>query len=127
MPSISHLHCDRSELTAHRQQLAAFEPDAAIDCRALTRADVETALAALPAGIRLVLISSMDVYRAFGAAIEGRETDPVPLDEDSPMRAERYPYRGKAPDRYHYDNLDIDDLSLPARPTSLPPPIVYPP
>ncbi len=109
MPSVSHLHCDRSELTAHSQELAAFEPDAAIDCRALTRADAETALAALPAGIRLAVISSMDVYRAFGAVIEGQETDPVPIDEDSPVRSERYPYRDKSPDRYDYDKLDVED------------------
>ena len=127
MPSISHLHCDRSALTAHRQELAAFEPGAAIDCRALTRADAETALAALPAGIRLVVISSMDVYRAFGAAIEGQETDPVPLDEDSPVRSERYPYRDKSPDRYDYDKLDVEDVYLPLGATSLRLPMVYGP
>ncbi len=127
MPSISHLHCDRLELTAHRQELAAFEPDAAIDCRALTRADAETALTALPAGIRLVVISSMDVYRAFGAAIEGQETDPVPLDEDSPVRSERYPYCDKSPDRYDYDKLDVEDVYLPRGATSLRLPMVYGP
>jgi len=127
MPSVSHLHCDRSELTAHRQELAAFEPEAAIDCRALSRADAETALAALPAGIRLVAISSMDVYRAFGAAIEGQETDPVPLDEESSVRSERYPYRGKSPDRYDYDKLDVEDVYLPRGATSLRLPMVYGP
>jgi len=127
MPSVSHLHCDRSELTAHSQELAAFEPDAAIDCRALTRADAETALAALPAGIRLAVISSMDVYRAFGAVIEGQETDPVPIDEDSPVRSERYPYRDKSPDRYDYDKLDVEDIYLPHGATSLRLPMVYGP
>src|SRR6266851_71032 len=127
MPPVSHLHCDRSELPARRSELAAFGPHAAIDCRALTRADAETALAALPAGIRLVVISSMDVYRAFGAAIEGQETDPVPLDEDSPVRSERYPYRDKSPDRYHYDKLDVEDVYLPRDATSLRLPMVYGP
>jgi nucleoside-diphosphate-sugar epimerase len=122
-----HLHCDRSDLIAHRAELAALEPDAAVDCRALTRADAETALAALPAGIRLVVISSMDVYRAFGAAIEGQETDPVPLDEDSPVRSDRYPYRGKAPDRHDYDKLDVEDVYLPSGATSLRLPMVYGP
>src|SRR5260370_18651085 len=127
MPPISHLHCDRSELTAPRQERAAFEPDAAMDCRALTRVEAETALAALPAGIRLVVISSMDVYRAFGAAIEGHETDPVPLDEDSPVRSERYPYRDKTPDRYDYDKLDVEDAYLPHVGTSLRLPMAYGP
>jgi nucleoside-diphosphate-sugar epimerase len=127
MPLVPHLHCDRSDLTAHRNELAKFRPEAAIDCRALTRADAETALAALPAGIRLVVISSMDVYRAFGAAIEGQETDPVPIDEDSPVRSERYPYRGKAPDRHDYDKLDVEDVYLPEGATSLRLPMVYGP
>jgi len=127
MPPVRHLHCDRPELAAHRSELAAYEPNAAVDCRALTRADAETALAALPAGIRLVVISSMDVYRAFGAAIEGQETDPVPLDEDSPVRSERYPYRDKSPDRYDYDKLDVEAVYLPRGATSLRLPMVYGP
>src|SRR5260370_42027946 len=118
MVPVPHLPCDRSDLTAHRNELAKFRPDAAVDCRALTRGDAETALAALPAGIRLVVISSMDVYRAFGAAIEGQETDPVPLDEDSPVRSERYPYRDKSPDRYDYDKLDVEEGYLPRGGTS---------
>ena len=125
MPRVPHLHCERTALAAHRQELAAFQPDAAIDCRALTRADAETALAALPAGIRLAVISSVDVYRAFGAVLEGRETDPVPLDEDSPVRSERYPYRGAGPDREDYDKLDVEDVYLPRGGTSLRLPMVY--
>jgi UDP-glucose 4-epimerase len=127
MVPVQHLHCDRSDLPAHRNEVAKFRPEAAVDCRALTRADAETALAALPAGVRLVVISSMDVYRAFGAAIEGQETDPVPLDEDSPVRSERYPYRGKAPDRHDYDKLDVEDVYLPAGATALRLPMVYGP
>ena len=127
MPRVPHLHFDRSDLTEHRTELAEFRPEGAIDCRALTHADAEIALAALPADIRLVVISSMDVYRAFGAAIEGTETDPVPLDEDSPVRSDRYPYRGKSPDRYDYDKLDVEDVYLPAGATSLRLPMVYGP
>ncbi len=125
MPRVPHLHCERTALAAHRQELAAFQPEAAIDCRALTRADAETALAALPAGIRLAVISSVDVYRAFGAVLDGRETDPVPLDEDSPVRSERYPYRGTSPDREDYDKLDVEDVYLPRGGTSLRLPMVY--
>ena len=75
MPPVAHLHCDRSELTARRDELVAFHPDAAIDCRALTREDAQIALDALPDGVRLVVISSLDVYRAFGALNDNRETD----------------------------------------------------
>lgn len=125
MPKAQHLHTDRSALPEHKAELAAFHPDAALDCRALTRADAQNVVAALPASTRLVVISSMDVYRAFGAVNDRRETDPVPLDEHSPVRSERYPYRGLVPDRHDYDKLDVEDVYLPAGATSLRLPMVY--
>jgi nucleoside-diphosphate-sugar epimerase len=125
MPKVQHLHVERAELAAHRQELAAFEPDAAVDCRALTRADAETVVAALPSDLRIVVISSIDVYRAFGAVNEGRETDPVPLDETSPVRPNRYPYRGLMPGMDQYDKLDVEDVYLPRGATSVRLPMVY--
>ena len=125
LPAARHLHTDRANVHEHRGEIAAFHPEAALDCRALTHADAETALAALPRGIRLVVISSLDVYRAFGAVNLGIETDPLPVDEDSPVRSERYPYRDLAPDRHDYDKLDVEDVYLPAGATSLRLPMVY--
>ena len=125
LPQAEHLHAERAELPDHKDVLAAFGPEAALDCRALTREDAENVVAALPSTTRLVVVSSMDVYRAFGAANDGRETDPVPLDEDSPLRSERYPYRGLVPDRYDYDKLDVEDVYLPCGATSLRLPMVY--
>lgn len=125
MPPVQHLHTDRMELGAHRRELAAFGPDAAVDCRALTRADSEIVLDTLPAGLRLVVISSIDVYRAFGALNQDLETDPVPLDEDSAVRPTRYPYRGRMPGMEHYDKLDVEDLYLARGATSVRLPMVY--
>jgi nucleoside-diphosphate-sugar epimerase len=125
MPPVQHLHADRSGLAEHRSELAAFRPDAAIDCRALTRADSEAAIGALPAGIRLIVISSVDVYRAFGALNDDRETDPVPLDEESPVRPNRYPYRGRMPGLEDYDKLDVEDVYLAHGATSFRLPMVY--
>lgn len=125
MPEAQHLHTERAELLSHRSELAEFRPDAAIDCRALTRADAETAIAALPAEIRLVVISSVDVYRAFGALNDDLETDPVPLDEGSPVRPNRYPYRGKMEGMDDYDKLDVEDSYLARGGTSLRLPMVY--
>ena len=125
LPASTHLHCDRSELLAHKEELAAFRPDGAIDCRALTATDARTALAALPDGIRWIVISSIDVYRAFGALNDGMETDPVPLDERSPVRPERYPYRGKLPGLDDYDKLDVEETYLPRGATVLRLPMVY--
>jgi nucleoside-diphosphate-sugar epimerase len=125
LPPAQHLHAERKELTAHRHELAAFKADAAVDCRALTRGDAEAVLEVLPASVRLVVISSIDVYRAFGALNDDRETDAVPLTEDSPVRANRYPYRGKMPDMYDYDKLDVEDVYLPHGATSVRLPMVY--
>jgi nucleoside-diphosphate-sugar epimerase len=125
LPLLKHLHAERMELAAHRKELAAFRPEAAIDCRALTRTDSEAVLQALPDGLRLVVISSIDVYRAFGALNEDRETDPVPLDEDSPVRPNRYPYRGQMPGMDDYDKLDVEDVYLSHGATSVRLPMVY--
>jgi len=113
------------EIGGHANELAAFEPDAAVDCRALTRADSEAVLNALPPGLRLQVISSVDVYRAFGALNDDRETDPIPLDEDSPVRAERYPYRGKMPGLEDYDKLEVEEVYLARGATVLRLPMVY--
>jgi nucleoside-diphosphate-sugar epimerase len=125
LPAAQHLHTDRAGLPTHSAELAAFEPDAMIDCRALSRADAQTAIDALPKALRVVVISSVDVYRAFGALNDDRETDPVPIDEDSPVRTERYPYRGKMPGMDDYDKLDVEDVYLPLGGTSLRLPMVY--
>jgi nucleoside-diphosphate-sugar epimerase len=125
MPDVRHLHCERAELVSRRPELEDFGADALVDCRALTRRDAETALEALPNVRRRVVISSVDVYRAFGALHVDGETDPVPLDEDSPVRPERYPYRGKMPGMDDYDKLDVEDVYMPRGATVLRLPMVY--
>ncbi len=125
LPPVKHLHAERMELAAHREELAAFRPEAAIDCRALSRTDSEAVLQALPDGLRLVVISSIDVYRAFGALNEDRETDPIPLDEHSPVRPNRYPYRGLMPGMDDYDKLDVEEVYLSRGATSVRLPMVY--
>jgi nucleoside-diphosphate-sugar epimerase len=125
LPQVSHLHCERDELVSRRRELAAFGADVAIDCRALTRSDAEVALQAMPDVKRWIVISSMDVYRAFGSLLEDRETDPVPIDEDSPVRTSRYPYRGKLADREDYDKLDVEDVFLPSGALVMRLPMVY--
>lgn len=78
----------------------AFAPDVALHMLAMRESDAVAAQAALR-GIarRLVVISSQDVYRAYGRLIgtEPGEPDPIPLTEDSPLRAKLYPYRQQPP------------------------------
>lgn len=106
---VTHRHTGRDELAAHRGALDDFAPDAAIDTFALTRADAEAGHAALP-DVPTVVLSSMDVYRAYGELLAGRGSQPVPLTEDSPVRDERYPYRGRRSGMDDYDKLDVEEV-----------------
>ena len=67
---------------------------------------------------RAVVISSGDVYRAFGC-FHGREAgppDPIPLAENAPLRKSRYPYREKAPSADHwmvrYDKILVEQAVM---------------
>src|SRR6266508_4085945 len=66
--------------------------DAVVDTMALTRDDVTAVLPHLP-DVPVVVLSSMDVYRIFGALLDDDRTPmAVPVDEDGPLRVGRYPY-----------------------------------
>src|SRR5205809_5383273 len=58
---------------------------------------------------RAVVITSRDVYRAFGRLrrLETGPRDPVPLTETSPLREELYPYRSAAADPMWADSDDL--------------------
>lgn len=124
-PQVDHVHVDRAALYKRHDALRVFSPDAAVDCLADSRADARAALEALPEGLRLVVLSSMDVYRASASLRAGLHTDPVPLDERSPIRTERYPYRNIDPDLYDYEKLDVEEEYLAAGATVLRLPMVY--
>jgi nucleoside-diphosphate-sugar epimerase len=107
---VQHLHVARRDLLEARAELAAFEPDAVLDAIALTRADAQTAVDALPGGARLVVLSSVDVYRAYTGLLTERDVERVPLDESSPVRTERYPYRDRGDDLKDYEKLDVEEV-----------------
>jgi nucleoside-diphosphate-sugar epimerase len=124
-PPVDHLHVDRGSLSEHHRDLRAFSPDAVVDCRALTRADADAVLRAIPSGLRLVVLSSIDVYRAYDSFRAGIHTDPVPLDERAALRPERYPYRDSDPDLRDYEKLDVEEAFLAEGATILRLPMVY--
>ena len=84
---VEHLHAAREAWASRRAAFDAFAADAAVDVSAGNGPDARAALAALPPGIQLVALSSIDVYRAYEALHGGRQTDPVPLTEESPTSA----------------------------------------
>jgi nucleoside-diphosphate-sugar epimerase len=120
---IAHMHGDRAEIARFADEFRRLAPDVTLDMRPLVERDAQTALVALRGATgRVVAISSVDVYRAYGRLIgtEPGEPDPVPLTEESPTREHLYPYRGEVPRpaddptrwRDDYDKIPIERLVL---------------
>lgn len=108
-----HLHADRGEWPRHAPVFAAFGAAAAVDVSAANGPDAEAALAALPPGITLAALSSVDVYRAYESLHRGVQTDAVPLTEESPLRTSRHVDGGR------WENLDVEKAYLGAGGTVL--------
>jgi nucleoside-diphosphate-sugar epimerase len=107
-----HLHVDRRDFVTVADRVRAFRPDAVVDTIALTRADVEAVLPHLP-DVHPVVLSSMDVYQLWQLFLDRDDTPTaVPLDEESPLRQRRFPYRGRGLDLDDYDKLDVEPAYL---------------
>jgi nucleoside-diphosphate-sugar epimerase len=89
---------DHDRLLEYADELRKLEPGVVLDM-VVWHEEHARMLMATFAGVarRVVVVSSMDVYRAFGRVngIEGGEVDPAPITEDSPLRERLYPYRGE--------------------------------
>ncbi len=121
--SVRRISGERAALPTLRAELARLAPDVVLDMYAMTQADARAVVETL-AGIvgRAVAISSQDVYRAYGRlrGAEPGQPDPIPLDEDSPLRERLYPYRGETPrvgdDPQHwaddYDKIPVEHVYL---------------
>jgi nucleoside-diphosphate-sugar epimerase len=110
---------DRHSLDAHVPDFRRHGPEVVVDMIAFTEADalgfVRTFLGLAR---RTVVISSADVYRAYGRFL-GTEPGPVettPLTEDAPLRSVLFPYRQRSqgPDDlfYSYDKIPVERLFL---------------
>jgi nucleoside-diphosphate-sugar epimerase len=113
--SVKYILGDRSRLSDTEDDFRQFAPQVVIDMIAYTEAD---ALAVVnifkDMSERLIVLSSMDVYRAYGRFLgtELSPPDPLPLKEDSLLRQSLYPYRARARDDsdllYHYEKLAVE-------------------
>ena len=113
LPAAEHLHAERAAWPGQAAAFAAFGADAAVDVSAANGPDAVAALAALPPGIALVALSSVDVYRAYESLHRDTQTDSVPLTEESPLRTNRYV------DGPVWENLDVEEAYLGAGATVL--------
>ena len=88
----------RTQLPDYLQEFKHFAPEVVLDMIPNGEQDAQTVMQAFE-GIaqRVVAISSGDVYRAYGRliGIEPGPADPVPLNEQAPLREKLYPYRDR--------------------------------
>jgi nucleoside-diphosphate-sugar epimerase len=113
---VRHLHGDLAHLPR-----ATFDqaPEVVVHMWAMTERDAESFVQRFR-GIasRAVVVSSGDVYRAYGrlTGLEPGPPDPIPLTEDAPLRKSRYPYRKTAPNHDHwmaqYDKVLVEQVLM---------------
>jgi nucleoside-diphosphate-sugar epimerase len=132
LPDVPHLHVHRRDLASCAEDLRRFDPDGVVDVSAMTGADATAALMAIPKDVRLVAVSSSDVYRAYEAVFAGTVTDAVPLAEDSALRDGPPPDRTYVMEGYdyepsEYENLDVEAAYLDRGGTVCRLPMVYGP
>lgn len=135
---VPHIHGDRRALTEGSvpDEIRAFGPDAIIDCAAIGAPDTDAVLGGLGVVLggeleraRLVVLSSMDTYRAYAGLHREMATDPLPLTEESAVRDgdDRYPYRGQIEGMDDYEKLDVEARWLARGGTVLRLPMTYGP
>ncbi|MGD0503877.1 MAG: NAD-dependent epimerase/dehydratase family protein [Steroidobacteraceae bacterium] len=104
-----------------RVPLAAqrFAPDVVLHMIAMGERDAEVAMDTFAGhAARIVVLSSGDVYRAYGrfAGTEPGPVEPTPLTENAPLRDHLFPYRGSATSadelNYWYDKILVERAVL---------------
>lgn len=123
-PTVRHIHGSFERLAEYRDEFKGEEPDVVLDMVPYLPKGGHGIAHLRGIAKRAVVISSGDVYRAFGRLwkSEPGPPDPVPLREDSPLRALPAP---DADGECDFDNLDVEraalaDAELPATILRLP-------
>ena len=112
-----------AQIETFKQTFLDFAPDVVLDTIAFVEQDARMIMELCNGLVRrVVLISSQDVYRAYGRVnrTEPGPPDPLPITEDSPLREKRYPYRGldlpvpeSEKQRMHdYDKIPIEQIVM---------------
>src|ERR1700736_6847062 len=94
-PGVDEIRGDRHQLNASAQELKRFAPDVVIDLIISSGPQAEELMNIFRGATRrVVMLSSIDVYRAVGIS-HGTESGPlqkVPLTEESALRRNLHPY-----------------------------------
>jgi nucleoside-diphosphate-sugar epimerase len=118
---VQHIRGDVKVLGESRSEFEAFRPDVVMHNLIFNEADAQSMLDVFT-GIakRAVMVSSMDVYQAFGRLHHFDEDTidaQLPLDETAPLRRELFPYRQYTQGdeqhfMYSYDKIPAEQLVL---------------
>lgn len=118
--TVRHVHGRFEQLDRHADALHGLAPDVVLDMVPYTRPDVARIRLFAGHAARAVVVSSMDVYRAFGR-VHGTEPGPpdrTPLTEDSPLREvvldPGYDKVGVEDEARAIDGLPVTVVRLPA-------------
>lgn len=122
---------DRRELAVSADELRKLEPDVVLDMIPMNEHDARTVVGVFR-GIarRVVAISSQDVYRAYDIlrGLHPGPPDPIPFNEDAPLREKLYPYGREGVEEYEKILVERVVMSTPDLPgTVLRLPAVYGP
>ncbi len=106
---VKHIHGNRKQLLHYKELLLDENFDAVIDIIPMNDEDSKQALEVFRGAIKAsVHISSMDVYRAWGAMQEDGVSDLIPIPEEAPLRERHYLYRGKLPGFENYEKILVE-------------------
>jgi nucleoside-diphosphate-sugar epimerase len=96
---VNYISGERRELQSFSSEFKRITPDIVLDMICYNEQEATDLVASIgPACERVVVASSMDVYRSYGRLLrlEQGAPDPGPLNEDSPLRESEYPHRAIA-------------------------------
>jgi nucleoside-diphosphate-sugar epimerase len=116
---VQSIHGDRKNLSAFAPDFRKFAPDLVLDVTPYVEQDALTVMNTFR-GIarRVVAISSMDVYAAYGRfrRSENGEPEMEPFNELAPLRSILYPYRTFAQSaddfEYNYDKILVERVVM---------------
>jgi hypothetical protein len=110
IPNVRHVHGAADSMLERMDSLIQPRPDVVVDMVPyLRKSDEHAFLHFRGIASRGIVISSVDVYRAFARLwrSEPGDPDPVPLSEDAPLRSTSAPDFGD--ESINFDNLEVED------------------
>lgn len=110
---------DRQNLADFSSDFQRVAPEVVLDMILFTEEEARILVQTFKGVARRVVVpSSMDVYRAYGRLLrlEEGEPDPVPYKEEGPLREALYPYRPRAKDSddpaYYYEKILVERVVM---------------